>query len=78
MTDHWSFVSKQKLKLTVNKTVCIKVKGKERGRREGRKKAEERWKVTTREKTGERKRKWPAWNWIMALPCGTFTVNLSS
>lgn len=77
-TEHWAFVSKQKLKLTVNKTVCIKVKEKERGRREGRKKAEERWKVTKREKRGERKRKWPVWNWIMALPCGIFTVNLSS
>lgn len=76
--EHWAFVSKQKLKLTVNKTGCIKVKRKKRGEKEGRKKAEERWKVTKREKRGERKRKWPVEKWIMALPCGTFTVNLSS
>lgn len=63
-------MSKQKSKLTVNKTGHIEVKWKKRGRREGRKKAEERWKVTKREKRGERRRKWPLWNWIMALPVG--------
>lgn len=52
--EHWAFVSKQKSKLTVNKTGHIEVKWKKRGRREGRKKAEERWKVTKRERREEK------------------------
>lgn len=32
--------------------------------------------MVKREKRGERKRKCPVWNWIMALPCGTLTSEL--